>query len=108
MATRTIIDLTDDLDGTPAEHTVRFSLEDTVYEIDLNSANRDKLTRALAPFAAAARRVRGGIAEADSARTETPVDPRAVREWARARGFDIPAKKRVPSHVIDEFRAAGN
>ncbi|SEE89599.1 histone-like nucleoid-structuring protein Lsr2 [Ruania alba] len=108
MATRTIIDLTDDLDGTPAQHTVRFSLEDTVYEIDLNSANRDKLTRALAPFAAAARQVRGGGTAPEAVRTETPVDPRAVREWARARGLDIPAKKRVPSHVVEEFRAAGN
>ncbi|UFU03701.1 Lsr2 family protein [Ruania suaedae] len=108
MATRTIVDLTDDLDGTEAQHTVRFSLEDAVYEIDLNGANRDKLVRALAPYAAAARRVRGGVAEGGSVRDETPVDTRAVREWARSRGITLPARTRVPADVIEQFRAAGN
>ena len=76
LATKTIVELSDDLDGTPAQHTVRFALEDSVYEIDLNSANRDKLVGAMAPFAAAARRVHGGGA-ADAA---TPDDARSVRE----------------------------
>ena len=62
MATKTIVELRDDLDGGPAQHTVRFALEDSIYEIDLNSTNRDKLVAAMAPFAAAARRVGAGSA----------------------------------------------
>ncbi|TDE91628.1 Lsr2 family protein [Occultella glacieicola] len=107
MATRTVTELTDDLDGGPAQHTVRFSLEDTVYEIDLNKSNRDALLAALAPFAAAARRVRAGVVEPATVREETPVDPRAVREWARSRGIEIPPRSRVPRDVVDAFREAG-
>lgn len=104
LATKTIVDLSDDLDGTPAQHTVRFALEDSIYEIDLNSANRDKLVAAMAPFAAAARRVRGS----GSAGSETPVDARAVREWARVNSIEVPARGRIPERVIEQYRAAGN
>src|SRR5699024_3300508 len=103
LATKTIVELRDDLDGGPAQHTVRFALEDSIYEIDLNSTNRDKLVAAMAPFAAAARRVHGAGSGA-----ETPVDARAVREWARVNGVDVPARGRIPDRIIDEYRAAGN
>lgn len=106
MATKTIVELRDDLDGGPAQHTVRFALEDSIYEIDLNSTNRDKLVAAMAPFAAAARRVRG--AGSASVGAETPVDARAVREWARVNGVHVPARGRIPDRIIDEYRAAGN
>jgi len=39
MATRTMITLEDDLDGGPAEETVRFSLGAAEYEMDLSAAN---------------------------------------------------------------------
>lgn len=106
MATRTIVELSDDLDGTAAQHTVRFSLEGSTYEIDLNSANRDKLVAAMAPFAAAARRVRAGGAAA--AQTQAPVDSRAVREWARVNNVQVPARGRIPNQVIEQYRAAGH
>lgn len=106
MATRTIVEMKDDLDGTPAQHTVRFSLEDSVYEIDLTSKNRDKLVSAMAPFAAAGRRVRGAGPGAMS--SETPVDSRAVREWARANDVVVPARGRIPDRIIGQYRAAGN
>ncbi|WP_147915800.1 histone-like nucleoid-structuring protein Lsr2 [Ruania zhangjianzhongii] len=104
MATKTIVELSDDLDGTPAQHTVRFALEDSIYEIDLNSANRDKLVGAMAPFAAAARRVH----RAGSAGGATPVDARAVREWARVNDIEVPARGRIPDRVVEQYRAAGN
>src|SRR5699024_5739694 len=43
LATKTIVELRDDLDGGPAQHTGRSALEDWISEIDLNSTNRDKL-----------------------------------------------------------------
>jgi hypothetical protein len=39
MATRTTITLEDDIDGSPAEETVRFGLGAAEYEIDLSAAN---------------------------------------------------------------------
>lgn len=106
MATRTIVDLSDDLDGTAAQHTVRFSLEGSTYEIDLNSSNRDKLVAAMAPFAAAGRRVRGNGTAATN--TQAPVDSRAVREWARVNNVQVPPRGRIPNRVIEQYRAAGN
>jgi hypothetical protein len=38
----------DDLDGSPAEGTVRFGLDGTGYEIDLNTAHAQALRAALA------------------------------------------------------------
>jgi hypothetical protein len=39
MATRTTITLEDDLDGGPADETLRFHLGAAEYEIDLNAKN---------------------------------------------------------------------
>ena len=47
----------DDLDGSAAEGTVRFSLDGTEYEIDLNARHTQELRDALARYAGAARRV---------------------------------------------------
>src|SRR5829696_9711830 len=50
MASRTVLVLTDDTDGSEAQVTVNFGLDGTQYEIDLSEANAKKLTGALAPM----------------------------------------------------------
>ena len=45
----------DDLDGSEAEGTVRFGLDGTDYEIDLNAKNAQQLRDALARYMAAGR-----------------------------------------------------
>ena len=47
----------DDLDGSAAEGTVRFGLDGTEYEIDLNAGHAKELRDALARYVDAARRV---------------------------------------------------
>jgi hypothetical protein len=47
----------DDLDGSAAEGTVRFGLDGTGYEIDLNAGHARELRDALARYVDAARRV---------------------------------------------------
>jgi Lsr2 len=49
----------DDLDGSEAEGTVRFGLDGTEYEIDLNANQAEVLREALARYVEAARRGRG-------------------------------------------------
>ena len=49
----------DDLDGNAAEGTVRFGLDGTEYEIDLNAKHAQELRDALARYVGAARRVGG-------------------------------------------------
>ncbi|MEO3936706.1 histone-like nucleoid-structuring protein Lsr2 [Dermatophilaceae bacterium Soc4.6] len=50
MAQRTIVTITDDLDGSDDAETVVFSFKDTVYSVDLSSRNQQKMLKALEPF----------------------------------------------------------
>ena len=64
MAQRTEIVFTDDLDGGPADETVRFGIDGTQYEIDLSKAHAGELRSVLQPYVASARRVTAGGAGA--------------------------------------------
>lgn len=57
MAIKEVLELTDDIDGGPAQRTVRFGFEGADYEIDLSEGNAAGLEAALAPYLEAARRV---------------------------------------------------
>ena len=63
MAQRTVVQLTDDLDGKPIPdgkgETIRFSLDRTDYEIDLTDKNAKALRDAFATYVSAARRSTG-------------------------------------------------
>jgi len=97
--------LIDDLDGSAAEGTVRFGLDGTGYEIDLNARHARELRDALARYVNAARRVsrpsRGG--RRGSAGDLNAVE---VRQWARAQGIEVKDRGRVPADLIVKFRAA--
>jgi Lsr2 len=75
MATKITVVLEDDLDGGPADETVRFGIGGTEYEIDLSATNAAAFRRQFAPFiehAAAGRAAdsgtgRGGLPPAGSA-----------------------------------------
>lgn len=56
MATKITVALEDDLDGGPAEETIRFALGGAEYEIDLNKKNARAFRRQLAPFVEHARK----------------------------------------------------
>lgn len=55
MAQSVKIILEDDLEGSPVDETVRFGLDSRQYEIDLSTANAEKL-QVLCPYAASGRR----------------------------------------------------
>ena len=57
MAQRTIVELVDDLDGSKGAETVKFSLQQTNYEIELNAKNLKALTKVLQPYIEAGRKV---------------------------------------------------
>jgi hypothetical protein len=64
----------DDLDGSEAEGTVRFGLEGTEYEIDLNAQHARQLRDALARYVAAggSAPAPGGQPAADAKLSRTP------------------------------------
>jgi hypothetical protein len=104
MAQRVVVTLFDDIDGGEATETVSFGLDGKSYEIDLSSANADRLRSDLAPFVEAGRRrSRSGKA---FRRTSVAPDPATVRAWARSHGMDVPPRGRIPKKVYDAFAEA--
>lgn len=113
MAKKQYIQLIDDLDGSVIEEgagkTVRFSLNGRAYEIDLSSANVEKLEEALRPFIAAGRSLStGATADRSSARRSSGAkrDLAAIRTWAGENGFTVSTRGRIPEHVLAAYEAA--
>ena len=99
----------DDLDGSEADGTVRFGLDDTEYEIDLNAKHAKQLRDALARYVVAGRRVSASARR--PARRGRKAQPNAlntteVREWAKAQGINVKDRGRVPAELVVKFKAA--
>jgi hypothetical protein len=109
MAQKTVVRLTDDVDGSDATETVRFGMDGVGYEIDLSEANAAALREALARYVEHARRAKAAAsARRPSTRRARDYDARAVRAWAASHGIELPARGRIPGAVLDQFHAAGN
>jgi len=99
----------DDLDGSEADGTVRFGLDGTEYEIDLNAEHAQALRDALARYVQAAWRTGGGARRSARGGRRAPaggVDSTEVREWAKAQGIDVKDRGRVPAELVVKFKAA--
>lgn len=70
MASRTVVELFDDLDGGRADETVSFALDGVDYEIDLSTANAAQLRSVLAEYVSHAHR-----APTKAKRAERPERP---------------------------------
>ncbi len=120
MAQKTIVQFTDDLDGSEASQTVEFGYQGKTYKLDLNDKNASELEEALAPYIAAAQQAGGGASSRGGRGRERKdaaapkrgsdggrdYDPKAVREWAQSQGLEVPARGRIPGTVLEQFRAA--
>lgn len=98
----------DDIDGSDAEGTVRFALDGTDYEIDLNAHHTEALRNALAVYVTHARKVAGAARRASrgAGRKVSTIDTTAVRAWAREQGIDIKERGRVPATIVAQYREA--
>ena len=99
----------DDLDGSAAEGTVRFGLDGTEYEIDLNEEHAGKLREALARYVGAARRANGAARRPVRTGRQAPaggLNTTEVREWAKAQGIEVKDRGRVPAELVVKFKAA--
>jgi nucleoid-associated protein Lsr2 len=104
--------LTDDIDGSEATETVRFALDGDWYEIDLNSANAEKMREVIGEWADRARKSGAGSArqaagEPERRRRRATTDPRstAIRGWAKDNGHEIGGHGRIPAHVRELYEA---
>ena len=92
--------LVDDLDGGEADETVTFALDGKSYEIDLTTANADKLRGLLEPFTQGGRRTGGrsggGRGKGRSASAGSQ-DTAKIRAWAKKNGYEVNDRGRVPA-----------
>jgi hypothetical protein len=111
MAKRIIHELVDDINGQPADESVKFSLDGVQYEIDLTSKNATKLRDALAPFVASGTKIsRGGVAATRGrasrgpARADREVN-QAIRDWAKAKKLPVSDRGRIKQEIVDRYNA---
>ncbi len=108
MAKTVIVKLIDDLDGGDADETVSFALDGRSYEIDLSTANAERLRQALTPFVEGAR-VRGGASgRAGASNTKTMFSQLTEDEKARFRAWaDMATARRISDDRVNGWIAAG-
>ncbi|MCX8557985.1 hypothetical protein EB75_04050 [Mycobacterium sp. ST-F2] len=131
MAERIVVQLVDDITG--AEITddsgerINFSVRGVDYQIDLSAANVAKFEKALAPYLDAATRVGGRRARTQKAAEPTSRPAKstsrgrgrkaakgasskeqlaAIREWAQENGYDVAARGRIKSDIVEAYHAA--
>jgi hypothetical protein len=107
MARRTVVTLEDDLDGGPADETLRFGVDGSEYEIDLSRKNAAALHRLLAPFVERARKA-GSSARRPARTAASRRRSHDIREWAKAEGIELSDRGRIPSNVVEKYEAGAN
>ncbi|MFG2481177.1 MULTISPECIES: histone-like nucleoid-structuring protein Lsr2 [Streptomyces] len=111
MAQKVQVLLVDDLDGGEADETVTFALDGKTYEIDLTTANAEKLRGLLDPYTKGGRRT-GGRASAGRAKGRAAVasgnpDTAEIRAWAKSQGLSVNDRGRVPQDIRDAYENRG-
>ena len=106
MATKISVALEDDLDGGPADETVRFGFGGAHYEIDLNKKNARAFRKQLAPFIEHGRK----IGAEPRRHTMRPASARqrssGIRAWAKQQGIPVSDRGRIPASVVAQYHAA--
>ncbi len=129
MAQKTVVTMTDDIDGSEATETIWLGLDGQGYEIDLNEVHAGELREVLAPYLSVARPDRtsssrtggrgrgsgsssgGGGGRGRSSSTGAlggEVDAKAVRVWAAEQGIEVNARGRIPAQVVRQYQDANS
>lgn len=117
MAQQKRVDLIDDLDGSTAEETISFGLDGASYEIDLSQTNAAELRENMTEFLEHARRLgRDKTATKGTRQRSTPQSgptarderarTQAIRTWARAAGYEVSDRGRIPTNIVDAYDRA--
>jgi hypothetical protein len=106
MAQKITVALEDDLDGGPAEETVRFGVGGADYEIDLSAKNAAKFHRQLAPFIEHARRAGRGSRRRAGRTAASRERSGGIRTWAKEAGIAVSDRGRIPASVVEQYEAA--
>lgn len=99
----------DDLDGTDlgeTSQTISFAFDGKEYAIDLSDDNAEAFRQAVAPYIEAGHRVTGSKPTTARKTAATSRDTRAIRDWARANGYNVSDRGRIPANVMQAYAAA--
>lgn len=106
MATKIETALEDDLDGGPADETLRFGLGGSEYEIDLSTKNASRFRQQLAPFIERARKTGRGQRRRPARTSADRARGSDIRAWAKEQGIAVSDRGRIPAGVADQYDAA--
>jgi hypothetical protein len=106
MAQRVTVTLEDDLDGGPADETVRFASGGADYEIDLSKKNAAAFRQQLAPFVEHARKAGRGQPRRPARTSASRQRSGDIRGWAKDHGIAVSERGRIPASVVEQYHAA--
>ena len=106
VASKVIVEVTDDLDGSRADETIKFTIDNTSYEIDLSKTHAQELRGALEPYMKAGRKTGKRDGRRRSAGASDKDQVRAMREWAKEHGMKVSDRGRVSAEVQEAYNAA--
>jgi hypothetical protein len=106
MAQQVTFALEDDLEGGPADQTVRFGLGGMDYEIDLSSKNAVAFRNQLAPFIERARKAGRGQPRRPVRTAASRQRSGNIRAWAKDHGMAVNERGRIPDSVVQQYQAA--
>jgi hypothetical protein len=106
MAQKITVALEDDIDGGPADETVRFAIGGVDYEIDLSKRNAAAFRRQLAPFIDHARKAGRGARRRPGRSAASRDRSGAIRAWAKEQGIAVSDRGRIPVNVVEQYEAA--
>jgi Lsr2 len=106
MAQKVIVALEDDLDGGPADETVRFGIGGVEYEIDLSKKNAAVFRRKVAPFIEHARKSGWGLRRRAGRIAASRGRSGGIRAWAKEQGIAVNGRGRIPASVVAQYEAA--
>jgi hypothetical protein len=102
MATKTTVVLEDDLDGGPADETVRFGLGGAEYEIDLNTKNATAFRHQFAPYIEHARKTGQGQRRRPVRTAASRERSGDIRAWAKDSGIVVSDRGRIPGSIVEQ------
>ena len=108
MAQEVTVALEDDLDGGPADETVRFGLGGAEYETDLSKKNAQAFRKQLAPFIDHARKAGRGQRRRLGRTSASRERSGSIRAWAKEAGITVSERGRIPANVVEQYEAANN
>ena len=104
--TTKVVEVVDDLDGSPADQTVRFAFNGASYEIDLNRAHFEEFAEAIQPYIKAGRKVGSTRRRGNAGNPNRRLENAKIRAWAQGEGLDVSDRGRIPAPIVEAYRKA--